>query len=94
MAALQSESGFENGQCELDKWINFIEHYFASDGQKLVEQHSWCGWIWLVVTEANLWSALNLLDAKKTFGEDCAQTKMRTSCSATQMLCELCMLRC
>jgi hypothetical protein len=42
MAALQSESGFENGQYELDNWINFIEHYFASDGQKLVEQHPRC----------------------------------------------------
>jgi hypothetical protein len=43
MADPQSESGFENGQYELDKWINFIARDFASDGQKLVEQHSQCG---------------------------------------------------
>jgi hypothetical protein len=43
MADLQSESSFENSQYELDKWIKFIARDFASDGQKLVEQHSQCG---------------------------------------------------
>jgi hypothetical protein len=66
MADLQSESGFENGQyCMSSKnGLILLHMIFASDCQNLVEQHSRCGQMWLVVTEAKFFKCFEHVRGK------------------------------
>jgi hypothetical protein len=70
--------------------LRAILHQMAKNSLSSTHSVDECSWRSLRQTARVLWTCWK----QKTLGQACGQAKMRTSRSATQMLCELCTLRC